>query len=133
MWKFLQHFSHLVAAFTATNVDDHLCVRPFRNTVLGNCLTRTERTRNTGRATFGYGEEGIQNALTRNQWDMMPKPPDKWARPANGPALEHRQFFFLFLLANFESGDGLSHGILTIRGDPGDCACIIWVNHDAMF
>src|SRR5690242_20670717 len=112
MGELLQHFGHLVAAFTATDVNNHLGVRPFGDAMLSNRLARTKRTRNTCRATFGNEEERIQDALTGDQRNVMPKPPDKWARPPNRPALEHDQIFFLF--ANFESGDRLGHGVLTI-------------------
>ena len=69
MREFLQYLGHLVAALAAADVDDHLGIRPFGDAMLGDRLARTKRTRNACRAALGDREEGIQNALTGDQWD----------------------------------------------------------------
>src|ERR1041385_4622992 len=98
--------------------------------MLGNGLARAERAGNACRTTLRDWEEGVQNPLPRDQGNVMPEAPHKWTRPANGPTLQHRYFFFL--LTSFQSGDGFCYGVLTIRGDPGDCARIIGMKHNTM-
>ena len=63
MRELLQHFSHFIAAFAASNVNDDLSICPFGDAVLGNSLSGAEGARYTSRTTLRNREVSIQNPL----------------------------------------------------------------------
>ena len=71
--EFLQHLGHLVAAFAAADVDDHMRICPFGDAVLGDRLAGAERARDAGRAALGDREECIQDALPGDERNVEPR------------------------------------------------------------
>ena len=68
--EFHKNVCHFVAALATTNVNHNVSIAEFGDALLGNCLARTERSRNRSRATRSEREQHVENSHTRQEWQV---------------------------------------------------------------
>ena len=90
MRELRKDFCHLIAAFTAANVDHDLGIRPLGQLLLGDGLTAPERAGNCSCATLCNREETVKNALAGNQGDRRVLLFSHRTGNTDRPALDHR-------------------------------------------
>ncbi len=128
--EFGEHLGHLVAAFSATDVDDNLCVAVLRKTLLGDGFSGTERSGNRAGTAFRDREERIQNAGTRCErftWDDLAV---HRTRDADRPALQHLHVRISLLRCDGSNRFGDRH---RTRADVLERAMNSWRHHHLVF
>ena len=87
--ELVEYVGHFVSAFAAADVDNDVNVRPFCQLVLYNGLTGAERTRYRSSTAFGDWEQGVDDTLTGNHWEVRGKLLGVRTLYADRPLLKH--------------------------------------------
>src|SRR6185437_8913098 len=88
--ELIENIGHLVAAFTAPDVDDDVGVAPLRNLLKQQRLTGAESARYCGATSSTDGIEHVQDSLAGHKGPVDVSTFGTGARLSNGPYLEHR-------------------------------------------
>ena len=65
--ELFQNLSHLISTFTASDIDDDICISPFRNLMLCHCLSGSESTWDGSSTALCNREHGIDDTLSGNK------------------------------------------------------------------
>ena len=65
--EFPKHVGHLISPFAAADIDDDVGIAPFRDRVLGHCLSGPEAAGDGRGSSLGNGEKEIDDALARKE------------------------------------------------------------------
>src|SRR5215469_3955857 len=90
LWRFLQHLGELVSPLAAADVHDNLGISSLGDLLLKHGLAGAETARDRCRAAMCDWEQRVYDALTGYQGMCCVQAAGHRARPAGGPALQHR-------------------------------------------
>ena len=128
--ELLEHLRHLVAALAATDIDDHVDIRPLGQLMLRHGLARAEAARDgAGPATCGRKEK-IDHALPRNHRHARRQPLGNRTRPPDRPLVQHAELTLAACRSHL--GDHVGDRVVARLRNPGQRAADPPRYHDAM-
>lgn len=116
--EILQHFSHLVASLTTTNVNNDIGVGEFGHRLRNDRLSTSEGAGDGNSTTLDGGEQGVQHTLTNNEGAVGGLLLSGGTRHTNGPGLHHAVLGLVAVELDLE--DLLVDGVAALGGDLGD-------------
>ena len=127
----IEHFSHFVAALTATDVYDTIRVGVLRKG-LGNAgLTATEGTWNSTSTTLNSREQGIEDTLSGGQrvdWSELLSA-RSWG--THGPLMGHSDLL-TGTISQLDDSNGICNGVLALWHDFHNSSMALRGSHDDM-
>ena len=115
--ELFQHLGHFVSPFTATDVDDDVCIAPLCQLVLGHGLAGAEPAGDGGCAALGDGKKGVDDPLSGDQRPFNGEPLLDGTGVTDRPFLTEGQLFLL-PPGGADHGDHVVYGISTVGTYP---------------
>ena len=129
--ELFQNLSHLISTFTASDIDDDICISPFRNLMLCHCLSGSKSSRDGSSTAFCDREHGIDDTLSGNKrnrcWETMMRR----SRSTDRPVLSHSQLFLLSV-RKFQTNQRFVNCVFTICDSDKNSSFYFRRNHTFM-
>ena len=127
----IEHFSHLVTALTASDVDDTVGVGVLGESLRDTGLSAAEGAWDSASTTLHGGEEGVQHTLTGGQRVDWSELLSARSGSTHGPEMRHTDVLAL-AVGGLDDGDALRNVVLTLRHDFNDSTVALGRSHDDM-
>ena len=127
--EIVEHLSHLVAALTASDIDNTVRVGILGQGLGNTSLSAAEGAWDSARASLHSREEGIKHSLTSGQGVHWSELFSEGSGLTHGPEMRHLDLL-LFAVGELDDGHALGDSVLAFGHNLNDCTIAFGGSHD---